>query len=133
MKRIQNNYQGFTIIELLAFILILVIIATVAIANVRGFRADNRDDVAKTDINATYYQLEAYFEKNGHYPKTINVDILKGIDPESLKDENNIAFNELGGRYTYKASNCSKDACTSFELSTKLEREATYTKLSLNK
>lgn len=109
------------------------IIAAVAISNIRGLRADNRDEMRKRDINAVYYQLEAFYEKNGYYPKTVSENTLKGIDPDSLKDSNDVGINQTGGEYSYQARGCSNEKCTSFELSTELEREATYTKLSLNK
>lgn len=133
MKRFKTtNSEGFTVIELLVSILVLTVIAAVAVSNIRGLRADNRDEARKTDINATYYQLEAFHEKNGYYPEKLDANTLKGIDPESLKDENNLAANEAGSQYTYKAKSCSKGKCAGFELSAELEREATYTKLSLN-
>jgi type II secretory pathway pseudopilin PulG len=127
----KANQSGFTVIELLVFILILIVIAAVAVSNIRGIRAENRDEARKTDINATYYQLEAFHENNGYYPDKLSAKTLKGIDPESLKDENELAANESGGNYTFKAEECSNGKCKSFELSTELEREATYTKLSL--
>lgn len=130
MKKI--NKSGFTAIELLVFILLLTIIAAVAVANIRGLRADNRDTAAKTDINAIYYQLEAFHEQNGFYPQKLSAKTLEGIDPESLKDENELEINQEGSIYSYKPQGCSENKCKSFELSTKLEREATYTKLSLN-
>lgn len=130
MKRI--NKSGFTAIELLVFILLLTIIAAVAVANIRGLRADNRDNAAKTDINAIYYQLEAFHEANGYYPQKLSAKTLEGIDPESLKDQNGLEANQEGSIYSYKPQSCSESKCKSFELSTELEREATYTKLSLN-
>lgn len=128
----QLNKRGFTIIELLVFIVILVALAAVAVANVRGLRADGRDETRKTDINAIYYQLEAFYEKNSYYPEKLDASSLQGIDPESLKDENNLAPNDPDSSYSYTPSGCKESKCTGYELSTKLEREATYTKVGLN-
>lgn len=126
------NKQGFTAIELLVVILVLLVIAAVAVSNIRGLRADNRDEQRKTDINAMYYQLESFYEKNSYYPQEVNAETLKGIDPESLKDTNGVLVNVNGAQYSYKSKDCAKAQCKSYELSTTLEREATYTKLSLN-
>jgi type II secretory pathway pseudopilin PulG len=132
MKQTRNmNQAGFTVIELLVAILVLIVIAAVAVSNIRGMRADNRDDTRKREINAIYYQLEALHERNGYYPEKLSASTLKGIDPENLKDEQDLAVNATGSQYTYKPKGCSKQKCRSFELSTELEREATYTKLSL--
>ena len=130
VKRLNKN--GFTIIELLVCILVLTVIAGVAVANVRALRADNRDEQRKTDINAIYYQLEAFYERNDYYPEKLSEESLKGIDPQSLKDTNDIAIGEENSEYTYTPKDCNESKCASFELSTELEREATYTKLSLN-
>jgi len=130
-KTKRVNHAGFTVIELLVAILILVVIAAVAVANIRGLRADNRDEMRKRDINAIYYQLEAFHERNDYYPKTVGEKTLKGIDPESLKDTSGVIISEENSEYTYSPKECKDDKCQSFELSTELEREATFTKLSL--
>ena len=80
-----------------------------------------------------FYQLESFYEKNGYYPSTIDATQLKGIDPESLKDNNKLGVNQAGGTYTYKPLGCADGKCKSFELSTTLEKEAPFIKQSLNK
>jgi type II secretory pathway pseudopilin PulG len=132
MKRLLRNSEGFTVIELLVVIVILVAIAVVGITNIRGLRAENRDTVSKSEINAVYYQLELFYEKNGYYPETISTETLKGVDAESLKDYNNLAINASGSKYNYKPVTCAEAKCKSFTLSAALEKEATYTKRSLN-
>lgn len=135
MRKRENKLpkDGFTVIELLVSILVLTVIAAVAVSNLRSLRADNRDEMRKRDINAIYYQLEAFYERSGYYPKTISEKNLNGLDPESLTDSQDVAINESFSEYSYTPRGCNKEKCTSFELSTELEREATYTKLSLNK
>lgn len=133
MKKLSKNSQGFTVIELLVVILVLATLAVVAIANIRGLRAENRDTAVKTDINAVYYQLESFYEKNGYYPEVINAETLQGIDPESLKDSSGKSIEEADSNYTYEPTTCTEGKCKSFELSAKLEREAPYVKQSLNK
>lgn len=133
MKKLSLDSQGFTVIELLVFIVVIVAIAVVGISNVRTLRAQNRDTASKTDINAVYYQLESFHEKNGYYPEKVEASSLAGIDPESLKDKNNLEINALGSTYSYKPANCAEAKCKSFELSTQLEKEAPFIKQSLNK
>lgn len=133
MKKIIRDSQGFTIIELLVAILVLTVLVVVAIANIRDIRAENRDTASKTDINAVFYQLEATHEREGFYPESLSADSLKGVDPESLKDNLGKAVNEEGGIYSYKPRSCTEGKCKSFELTVQLEKEAPFTKESLNK
>lgn len=133
MKKIHSQTDGFTIIELLVFILILGVIGVVALTNFRTVRAQNRDSTKKTDINAIFFQLESFREKNGYYPETIDQTILKGIDPESLKDTSGLAPNASGSTYTYKPTSCLETKCKSFTLSAMLEKEAPFVKESLSK
>ena len=132
MKKLSKNNQGFTVIELLVFILVLAVLAVIGVTNIRSLRAENRDTSRKTDINAVYYQLESFYEKNGYYPEKIDAKTLAGIDPESLKDTDGKTINEEGGAYIYKPGSCTDAKCGRFELSVQLEREALYVKQSLN-
>ncbi|MFO0971176.1 MAG: type II secretion system protein [Candidatus Saccharimonadales bacterium] len=133
MKKHTLDSQGFTIIELLVFIIVITAIAVVGISNIRTLRAQNRDTASKTDINAIYYQLESFHEKNGYYPEKVEAASLAGIDPESLKDKNNLEINAAGSTYAYKPAACVEAKCKSFELSAQLEKEAPFIKQSLNK
>lgn len=122
---------GFTIIELMVTIVIFSALATLALTNIRGVRAEKRDAQRKTDINAIYYQLESFHEVNGYYPETVNAKNLKGIDPESLIDNTGKTINQPGSLYAYDPTDCSDAKCKSYSLSTALESEATYQKISL--
>ena len=133
MKKLTNDNQGFTVIELLVVILVFIALAVVAVTNIRGLRAENRDTASKTDINAIYYQLESFFEKNDYYPEKLSVETLKGLDPESLKDDLGKTVNEEGGQYRYEPNTCAEQKCKSFTLTAQLDKEAPYTKQSLNK
>jgi len=132
MKKLSRNSEGFTVIELLIVVLVFVGIAVIAITNIRNVRAENRDSAGKTDINAIYYQLESFYEKNGYYPASIDATQLKGIDPGSIQDYKGKSVNEAGSLYTYKPVTCTEAKCKSFELSAQLEKEAVYIKRSLN-
>ncbi len=132
MKKLRLNSNGFTVIELLVFIIVIVAISLVAVSNIRDLRASNRDQTSKVNINAIFYQLELFHEKNGFYPESIDATSLKGIAKESLNDRNGIAINKPGSVFSYKPRDCSESKCKSFELKTKLEKEAPFIKQSLN-
>ncbi len=133
MKRLHSFTDGFTVIELLVFILVLGVVSVVALTNIRTVRAQNRDATSKVDINAIFFQAEVFREKNGYYPETIDATILKGIDSESLKDKVGLALNAAGSAYTYKPAGCTDSKCKSFVLTSQLEKEAPFVKESLSK
>ena len=130
MKRI-NKQSGFTIIELLVFITVVLAITIIAASNIRDLRANNRDQESKIDVNATAYQLEVFHEKNNYYPEKIEAKTIPGLEEKSIKDRNNLTINELGSSYTYKPSGCSEGKCKNFELKANLEKEAPFVKQSL--
>lgn len=131
MKTTQLSRTGFTIIELMVCIVVIAAISVLAMTNVRGARSENRDSQKKTDINAVYYQLESFHEANGYYPKTIDAKVLKGIDPDSLIDNNGRSINQTGGSYVYTSENCADVKCKSYVLTAELEKEAPFERLSL--
>jgi prepilin-type N-terminal cleavage/methylation domain-containing protein len=132
MRKIFPHSDGFTIIELLVVIVVITGLAVLGMSNIRTLRAENRDSATKSDINAIYYQLESFHEKNSYYPESISEKTLAGIDPESLKDKNGIEINKEGSLYTYRPINCKESRCTRYDLTGQLEREAPYVKQSLN-
>lgn len=130
MKKHLNS-QGFTIIELMVVIVAIAAVSVLALTNIRGIRAQNRDEAKKTDINAIFFQLESYHQVNNYYPENINAETLKGIDPESLTDASGKKVSEPGSAYTYSPTGCVESKCKGYELRASLEREAPYIKLSL--
>jgi prepilin-type N-terminal cleavage/methylation domain-containing protein len=131
MKTTQLSNTGFTIIELMVCIVVIAAISVLALTNIRGARSESRDAQKKTDINAIFFQLEAFHEANGYYPKTIDEKVFKGIDPESLIDNNGNSINQAGSVYSYTSANCAEEKCRSYELQTQLEKEAPFVRLSL--
>lgn len=131
MKTKQLSKLGFTIIELMVCIVVIAAISVLALTNVRGARAEQRDAQKKSDINAIFFQLEAFHEANGYYPKTIDGNVLKGIDPDSLIDNNGKSISDGTGAYVYSAENCTEAKCKTYVLRAELEKEAVFQKLSL--
>lgn len=133
MKQLHSQTEGFTVIELLVFIAVLVVVAVVGISNFRGLKASNRDAIRKSNINAIYYQLESFHEKNNYYPQKIDAKVLKGIDPDNLRDVEGVEINTSGSEYSYKPISCNDSKCKSYVLTAQLEKEAPFTKESLSK
>lgn len=125
--------RGFTVIELLAFVVLLVIIGVVFWTQKTAIETSARDDKRKTAINALYYGLEeVYYPTNKAYPKSLTSSTLSSVDPAQFKDPDG---NELGASesdYRYEGKECTNEACKSYELRTKLENEADFVKDSRN-
>lgn len=131
-KSAKLSSAGFTVIELVVFIAISMIVAFAVITNVRSIRAENRDQERKTDINSLFYQLEAFYETNNYYPEQLTEKTLPGVNPDVLKDSNDLSINQAGSEYTYSPEDCKASKCASYELEATLEREINFVKTSLN-
>lgn len=125
--------RGFTVIELLALVALLIIIGVVFWTQKTAIETSARDDKRKTAINALYYGLEeVYYPTNKSYPKSLSSGTLSSVDPTQFKDPSG---NELGASesdYRYEGKNCTGETCKGYELRTKLENEADFVKDSRN-
>lgn len=128
----MNRSNGFTVIELVAVLLLLIVGATIFFTQRVSIDAATRDTQRKTAINAMYYSLEeVYYPKNGYYPQTIDSKTLRSVDPALFTDPNGNKLGTASSEYIYEATDCSIDAkCKHYTLTTVLEQEATYTKSS---
>lgn len=153
MLKLQKNLQaGFTIIELLIVIAIIGILATLVLTNFQGAQAKGRDTVRKNDINSIYQKLEEFYNEQGGYPDAaLTTSTFAGIDAGALLDADGTTIASTftasttaptptvanTGEYAYAGySNCATPAtgatCGKYVLRAYLEREAVYSKSSLN-
>jgi len=132
MKKIHLHLPNFTIIELLVVLMVIVIAGAIALTNVRTIRSQNRDTESKSDINALYFQLETFYEENNYYPLTLDKAVVFKARPEIVTDVNGAIIGDKDSAYSYNPEDCTGKKCESFELSSELEREATYIKRSLH-
>ena len=131
----MKDSRGFTVIELLVMIVIAMVGAYAFYNEKITTDAVRRDSARKVAINAMYFNLEeVYFEKNGHYPSSIDSKILRAMDPALFYDPNKIKMGESGSNYTYTGVGCTTSgACKGYKLSSAMEREADFTKTNRNK
>ncbi len=131
---VAMNQRGFTVIELLALVLLLSIVGVVFWTQKTNIETSARDDARKTSINAVYYGLEeVYYPANKHYPKTLSPSTVPSIDPALLKDPDGKQIGASDSNYRYEAKECTDNTCKSYSLRTSLENEADYVKDSRNK
>jgi type II secretory pathway pseudopilin PulG len=95
------NRRGFTIVELIIVITIMIILLGLGVANLRNSQINGRDAERKTDIENIVLNLETYYESGtdgstsiGVYPSTTELighetTILRDIDMKSLAAPSN--------------------------------------------
>lgn len=126
--------RGFTVLELIIAIVLVLVAGTIFYVQKRDLEVAKRDELRKTAINAMYYNLEdIFYPTNQYYPEALTADVMKGLDPELLKDPSGKAVSEQDGTYRYEPKDCAEGKCRSYTLRADLEHEADYEKLSRNK
>ena len=127
----KKSSSGFTVIELIVAVVFLAAAATLLIIQRNNLEATHRDNQRKSAINAMYYDLEeVFYQKNGYYPSKIDSKTLRAVDPALFTDPDGAKMNDEGSEYHYQSLNCDNDKCKSYKLTSDMEKEATYTKLS---
>lgn len=124
----MKNEKGFTAIELVIFIVVLVVLAVFFVIQKLDLDSTYADQHRKTAINAMYYSLtDVYLPEHGNYPSEIKEDTLKAIDPELLNDIFGVPIYESDSEYKYEGLNCDGSGkCAGFKLTAALEKEADY-------
>ncbi len=82
----RAGQKGFTIIELLIVIAIIVILAGLVLTNIQGAQAKARDATRLGDINSMFTALEAFHGDNNYYPQTFDNNSLTGVEDGALTD-----------------------------------------------
>lgn len=125
--------RGFTILELIAVIVLLLVVGGVFWSQKTNIETASRDDKRKIAINATYYSLEeVYYPTHKSYPKTLSSTTLPSVDKALLTDPNGVEIGNAKSDFSYEGKNCSGDTCKAYTLTAHLENEADYTKQSRN-
>jgi general secretion pathway protein G len=70
MRRRRPAEQGFTLIEIMVVILILGLLATLVVQNLRGATDKAKHVKAQADIAGLKTALDRYYLDNGYYPTT---------------------------------------------------------------
>jgi len=89
-----NQRRGFSLIELLVIISIIMLLSTIVLSSLDLQRKKARDAVRKTDIQFLRSALELYSVTNGSYP-----DNLEALT--ELSDISNIPNGPSGDSYNY--------------------------------
>lgn len=125
--------RGFTVIELVAMVTLLIIIGVVFWSQKTNIETAARDDKRKIAINAMYYSLEeVHYATHKSYPKTLSSSVLPSVDKKLFTDPRGNEIGKASSDYSYEGKNCVDNTCKSYTLHAHLEHEADYTKQSKN-
>ncbi len=89
----MTNQRGFTLVELVVVIAVLVILVTISATLLSRYQADSRDIKRTANVSVIVEALEKYYDERGEYPScqaitasgsTVISSTLKGIDPSAL-------------------------------------------------
>ena len=69
-ERVRGSDEGFTLIELMVVILIIGLLATIVVQNLKGATDKAKRIKAQADISALKTALDRYYLDNGYYPTT---------------------------------------------------------------
>ena len=122
--------RGFTIIELLVVLVILIGAGWLFFSEQNSIGAVQRDAARKVAINAMYYNLEeVYYPQHSYYPQSISSKVLRAMDPGLFTDPYNSQLGDAGSDYTYDATGCTTDGhCSGYTLRSTMERESDFVK-----
>lgn len=84
LRRLKSSENGFTGIEVLIVLTVVVIVALLVANNIRESVAKGRDIERRTDINAIQDALEEYWHSQEHYPADLTA--LGGLADDALTD-----------------------------------------------
>lgn len=128
----MSTIRNLTVTELFAGVVFLILVGGIFLLQRAGLEASHRDTTRKTAINAIYYNLvEVVKPELGGYPRILEAEQLKAMDPALLKDPGGVLIDVQGSDYLYEPTECNGgDICRSFTLRAKLEREDTFVKQS---
>lgn len=107
---------GFTLVELLIVISIFGILMTVILGNLQTSKSKARDNARISDVRTLQLSLELYYDKNRHYPTSL--DDLLG---EFISDIPVPAPGTSASAYIYTGIGTSK--CSSYHLAAVMENE----------
>lgn len=122
--------HGFTVVELIVAIAILLAAGLLVVWQKNDIDAANRDSQRKVSVNAIHYSLEeVYYPNNGNtYPEQLRAEDLKGLSPDLLTGPNGNRIGESESSLRYEPLNCADGKCRGYTLRADLEKEADFIK-----
>jgi type II secretory pathway pseudopilin PulG len=90
---LKEREHGFTIVELLIVIVVLIGLGYLVLSNASAIRQKQRNQTRQNDLKAMQLQIETYYSKYGYYPNLNNLNSqkwrasnMKDLDSSDLVD-----------------------------------------------
>lgn len=146
----RTNQSGFTIVELLIFIIIITVLGLLIVTSFSEFKQKDRNQSRQKDIKALQVAVEGYYAQNGKYPtldelnnnewRTRNIKALEESDFQDPQGEDSRLTSEpVAKAYSYSAkadddTDCDNKAndCTKYTLTATLEGAEPFVKNNVN-
>lgn len=152
LKTLRSRDEGFTVIEIVAVLVVIGVLLTLVFAAYSGVHRNERNQERKRNIDAIYKQLERYNVKNAKYPSLAEMNNpswratnMSSLSPQTLRDPSGksdmLASTPTKDAYAYQPTSASggscddiKTNCLHYTLTATLENSTpgTYVKTSLN-
>ena len=100
---IRNNQRGFSILEVIAAVVILAVVAAATVATVAPIRAKSVDKLADREIAALNAMSQTFFRNEGHYPSSV-VNLVDAGYIASASADDQARLNQIRRSYHYSHS-----------------------------
>lgn len=101
MKR--NKKSGFSLLEVIAAVVILAVVAAATVATVAPMRAKSEDKLQDQEVATLNAMSQTYFLENGRFPTNVNQLATAGYLPYVTSEERT-RVNLMRTNYTYVAA-----------------------------
>lgn len=109
MVSLKRNDRGFTIVELLAVIVVIVVMVSLLVTTYSGIQTHQRNTQRTNDLKLFQDKLETYFETNAnsHYPSAADINTqpangtwwiqtnMKGLSKQTIRDPSSSSYRVL--------------------------------------
>lgn len=98
MKRSKNS--GFSLLEVIAAVVILAVVAAATVATVAPMRAKSEDKLADQEVASLNAMAQTYFLEIGRYPASVNSLANSGYIANTTTEEKQ-RLTKIRRNYTY--------------------------------
>ena len=98
MKR--NKKSGFSLLEVIAAVVILAVVAAATVATVAPMRAKSEDKLADQEIATLNAMAQTYYLEEGRYPSSVYALASSGYLANVTRDEK-IRLSKIRRNYNY--------------------------------